>query len=104
MEDIKKLLGKRIREIRKSKNLTQEQLAERVGIGTPNISYFETGRFTPALETMQKIATALNSEIYEFYMFQPLVSAEKLKKELIESIDSDENLLRKLYKFYVSIK
>ena len=43
MDNIKILLGRKIRELRKSKKMTQEQLAEQVGIGTPNISYFETG-------------------------------------------------------------
>ena len=40
MENLKVLLGKRIREFRKAKNYTQEELAEKIGIGTNNISYF----------------------------------------------------------------
>ena len=37
MSDFKKLLGKRIKEIRKSKNLTQEKLAELINIEVPSI-------------------------------------------------------------------
>ena len=40
--------------IRKSKNITQERLAEMVGIGTPNISYIEIGKFFPSTDTIQK--------------------------------------------------
>ncbi len=104
MDNIKVLLGRKIREFRKSKKMTQEQLAEQVGIGTPNISYFETGKFTPAIETLEKIAKALDVEIYELYMFKPLKSTPEIKKELIEKINSDDELAKLLYKFYLSVK
>ncbi len=104
MDNIKVLLGKKIKELRKARKYTQEQLAEKVGIGTPNISYFETGKFSPSIETLQKIAQVLNVEVYELYMFQPLKSSEEIKKELVQSMDSDEEILRMLYKFYLSIK
>ena len=100
-KNIKKLLGKRIQELRKSKKLTQEELAEKIGIGTPNISYFETGRFSPAVATIEKIAEV---EIYELYMFNPLKSIEEIQTELENVIHSDERILRMLYKFYLSIK
>ncbi|MDE6138678.1 MAG: helix-turn-helix domain-containing protein [Candidatus Gastranaerophilales bacterium] len=104
MENIKELLGKKIKELRKAKKYTQEQLAEKVGIGTPNISYFETGKFSPSVDTLQKIAEVLDVEIYELYMFQPLKSINEIRTELISGMDSDEKILRMLYKFYLSIK
>ncbi len=104
MDNIKILLGRKIREFRKNKKMTQEQLAELVGIGTPNISYFETGKFTPAVETLEKIAKALDVEIYELYMFKPLKSVPEIKKELIEKINSEDELAKLLYKFYLSVK
>lgn len=104
MDNIKELLGKKIKELRKARKYTQEQLAEKVGIGTPNISYFETGKFSPSIETLQKIADVLNVEVYELYMFQALKPANEIRKELISGMDSDENTLRMLYKFYLSIK
>ena len=54
MSNIKKFLGQRIKEIRKARGITQEQLAERIGIGTPNISYIETGRYAPTVENFEK--------------------------------------------------
>ncbi len=104
MDNIKELLGKKIRELRKAKKYTQEQLAEKVDIGTPNISYFETGKYSPSIETLEKIAKALDVEIYELYMFQPQKSINEIKKELIKGMDSDEKVLRMLYKFYLSVK
>lgn len=103
MSNIKKLLGNRIREIRRSKNLTQERLAEMVGIGTPNISYIETGKFAPSMDTLEKIAEVLDVKPFELYMFEPLKPAKELRQELIKAMD-DENLLKLLYKFYLTIK
>ena len=44
MSKIKKLLGQRIREIRKSKGLTQEYLAEKIGITPANLSVLKTNK------------------------------------------------------------
>lgn len=52
--DNKKLLGKRIKEIRKQKNLTQEQLAELIQIETGSLSAIESGRHFPSLPTLEK--------------------------------------------------
>ena len=103
MSNIKKLLGNRIREIRRSKNLTQERLAEMGGIGTPNISYIETGKFAPSMDTLEKIAEVLDVKPFELYMFEPLKPAKELRQELIKAMD-DENLLKLLYKFYLTVK
>ncbi len=104
MRDIKKLLGKKIREFRKSKRMTQEQLAESIGIGTANISYFETGRFAPSMETLDKLSEVLGVMPYEFYMFEHIKSCDELRKELFEALDNDEELLRLIYKFYKTVR
>ena len=106
MEDtnVKNLLGKRIKELRKSRNITQDQLAEQVGICTPNVSYFETGKYTPSIETLSKIAKALNYEIYEFYYFNFHKSIQNIHNELFEVLKTDEKTTRLLYKFYTSIR
>lgn len=53
-------LGKRIRQIRKSQNITQETLAEKVDVGTTHISHIETGATKLSLKTFIQIANALN--------------------------------------------
>lgn len=103
MRNLKKLLGNKIREHRKKKNLTQEQLAELVGIGTANISYIENGKFAPSMDTLDKLSTALDVYPYELYMFEHLKSAEELKEELFNALNSDEELLRLVYKFYKTV-
>ena len=104
MSSIKKQLGKRIKEIRKSKNITQEQLAEKVGIGTANISYIENGKFAPTIENFEKIADVLEVEPYELYMFSPQKSKETMRKELFSELEKNDKLLELIYKFYLVVK
>ena len=104
MNNIKKRLGRRIQELRKSNKLTQEQLAEKIEIGTSNISYIEKGKFYPTPETLGKIAKALNVEIYELYMFEQLKPIDELRTELIGAIRANDDLTRLMYKFYLSVK
>ena len=56
MIEVKKLLGKRIAEIRKSKKMQQEDLAEIIGIEPNNLSKIETGKNYPNPENLAKMA------------------------------------------------
>jgi transcriptional regulator with XRE-family HTH domain len=56
-------LGRHMQKIRKSKSVTQEALAERIGVSTPWIGRIETGRATPGLKLLQKIARALEVKV-----------------------------------------
>ena len=102
MSIIKKQLGQRIKELRKLKGLTQEQLAEIVGIGTSNISYIETGKFAPSIENFERIVEALGVEPYELYMFSSKSTSE-MRKEIVNALEKDDKLLKIIYKFYKSI-
>ncbi|MBL8031222.1 MAG: helix-turn-helix transcriptional regulator [Candidatus Doudnabacteria bacterium] len=55
--------GKRIAEVRKSKKLTQSELAERVNMSVVAIAYIETGKRWVRLSTLDKIANALGVNI-----------------------------------------
>ena len=50
-------------EARTSKNLTQEELAEKVGISKATINRIETGMQDPSIKTLQKIAKALDMKL-----------------------------------------
>ena len=65
-------IGQRIREIRKSRNLTQRQLADQIGINFTYLSRIENDRLdadqTPREETLEKIADALESDPEELLL------------------------------------
>ena len=56
MENIRKSLGLRIKEVRKNKKLTQTQLAEKIGIDYKHLSRIEVGSSYPSINTLEKIA------------------------------------------------
>lgn len=62
-----KTFGKRIALVRKSKGLTQKQLAERVGITVVAIAYIETGKRWPRLGTLNKIAKILKVDVRDLF-------------------------------------
>lgn len=102
--NIKKLLGKRLQEIRKYRKLTQEQVAEFVGIETPSISNIEVGKYFPSAENLDKILTILNVRPSDIFTFESLASKEELIQEMLNAMHNDENLTRIMYKFYSSVK
>ncbi len=96
MNNYKKLLGSKIKEKRKLKNLTQEQLAELVDIGMPNISYIENGKFYPTVETLEKICKALNVKPFELYMFDSERNINEIKEEMFKELENNEKLLKQM--------
>ena len=82
MHSLQKKFGARIREIRKSKKLTQEQLAEITNMDIPNLSNIERGKKFVSAQTLEKIAIALNVEEKDLFDFGHF----KSKKELIIEI------------------
>ncbi|WP_298034483.1 helix-turn-helix domain-containing protein [uncultured Dysosmobacter sp.] len=54
-----KTIGARIRAVRLERKMTQEQLANAVGVGVTHISHIETGNSIPSLQVMVDIINAL---------------------------------------------
>lgn len=85
--DNKKLLGKRIKELRKKSGLTQEKLAELIDIETTSLSGIESGRHFPSLPTLEKIAVNLKVELVHLFDFQHHQPINILKMDIINNID-----------------
>jgi transcriptional regulator with XRE-family HTH domain len=65
--DIKKEFGKKIKTIRLEKNISQEQLANCAEIDRTYISDIEKGERNVSLLIIQKLAKALEKEIFELF-------------------------------------
>lgn len=57
------MLGMRVRELREAAGLSQSELARRTGTRQPNIARLEAGGGMPKLETLQRVAAALDMEL-----------------------------------------
>ncbi len=69
MSTLRNRFGKRLRYIRRHKDLTQEQLAEAVGISIEFLSNLERGVNAPSFETLEKLATVLEVQVQAFFEF-----------------------------------
>jgi len=99
MAQLSKLLGQRIKEIRKLRGMTQAQLAEKIGMETTNLCKLENGGQLPKEENIEKIALILNIEYRDLFNFGHLKSKEELQNELINIIKtSDAPKLEMYYK------
>lgn len=101
---IKQLLGKRIKEIRKSKHLTQEQLAEYIGIETSSVSNIENGRYFPTAENLDKIMQILQIVPTELFITEHNQEQAALIQELVSAMNKDKKLTKLMYKFYLAVK
>lgn len=80
-------IGQKIKKIRKEKNITQRELGERMGVSQQQIAQYENGKLKPKLETICRIADAL--EISHNTLFDTMDPHEKgvlLKYNLIELV------------------
>lgn len=66
-ENIKRILADNIRLLRTKKRYSQEAVAELAGIGQNQISEIENEHSNPSLETIVRIANALNVELIELF-------------------------------------
>ncbi len=66
----------RIRECRARLNLTQERLAEMVGVRRETIIFLEQGRYNPSLRLAHNVARALQTTIEELFIFEGNERAE----------------------------
>lgn len=99
---LKEQLGKNIKYYRSIRKLTQEQLADAVGIHDKNISKIENGNNFPSAETLTAIVKALNIEYYELFLFDNEIDYEQMKKEIIQALDNKKNIIS-LYKHLKNI-
>ena len=60
----------RIKELRARYNLTQEELAEKVGITRQTMLYIEKGKYNPSLLVARKVAKVLKSSIEEVFIIE----------------------------------
>ena len=64
MKDDRQELGARIRSARKAKHLTQEQLAQKIGIKRATLSKYETGAIEPSISHVSAMAGWLGVDFY----------------------------------------
>jgi transcriptional regulator with XRE-family HTH domain len=67
MTNIYQKFGERVRELRKERGLSQEQLAEKVKMDVRTIVAIETGKRNPTLKTINKITKIIKTDISKLF-------------------------------------
>lgn len=99
--------GQNIKNYRKMRGLTQKDLAQKIGVAEITLRQYENNKREPRIETIQKIAFALNvslADIIDAADFQRLVSKEvdavmdsHIKSGKIHIVEPDEQELTSYY-------
>ncbi len=110
MKNFYKLLGLRVRAERKKLGLTQEELAEKVGITGNFIGHIERGNKKASLDTLIKLADALEiliGNLFTEVKYEPK-KEDLLLKKLVSTVrdkeSSDKKLILKLAKLVLKKK
>ncbi|MCD6215668.1 MAG: helix-turn-helix transcriptional regulator [Candidatus Aenigmarchaeota archaeon] len=59
----------KIKELRTKYDMTQEELAKKVGVRRETIVFLEKGKYNPSLKLAYKVAKILNTKIEELFIF-----------------------------------
>lgn len=96
----KKHFALRIREIRKSKGLTQEEICDLTGIEVSNYSKIETGKVAPSMASLQRLIKYAGFVPNEIFEYNCLDTEESLKEIIFSMYDkfsfSQKKLLYKI--------
>lgn len=82
-------IGSFLKELRKERNMTQEQLGEKIGVTNKTISRWETGNYMPPVESL-----ILLSDIYGISINE-LLAGEYVENDKIKEV-ADENITKVL--------
>lgn len=81
-------IGQRIRKFRKAQGLSQEQLAEQVGISVTHMSHIETGNTKLSLPVLVDVAAALHTRTDDLLFDEPVNQKQKGLLEIQNVLDS----------------
>ena len=87
-EAIYTLVGRRIRDLREKKKVSQDDLCKRISLARSSIANIERGRQRVMLHTLCEIAAALESEIHD--LLPPLSELRKDEAHSAEEISNAE--------------
>lgn len=95
MSDFLKLVGEQLRALRKSKGLTQEEVADKSGLSFSYISDVERGTRNISMESFEKITTALDitpGEVFSFKNIDPTIEDKRILIEVVRSLLLDRRI------------
>lgn len=81
-------IGQRIRKFRKAQGLSQEQLAEQIGISTTHMSHIETGNTKLSLPVLVNISQTLHTRADDLLFDAPTGRKQQAQEEILSILDT----------------
>lgn len=105
MQNVTELFGARIRELRKARGMTQDQLAELLDIEQKHVSLIELGKSYPSLDRLTRIAEALQVPLPSLFDFMHM-EGESERLQVIEEMlrrleEADQRRIFKIVKAFL---
>lgn len=106
MEDVKKLIGDRIRQLRKERGLSQEELGYKSNLHYTHIGAIERGEKNWSIDTLIKVSEGIDVSLSDLLVFPPKPEDIKnMKRTLVEGIDkSSPETLKILFDLINGVK
>lgn len=76
MPGLKEIFGTNLRSLRKRRGMSQEMLAEKLGLSSHSVSNLERGVHAPRFTTMEKLVRILDATAEEFFR-QPVMQRRR---------------------------
>lgn len=104
-DEFTKLLGIRLKELRKQRGFTQEEFAELLEIDPKHLSRIECGKTQPSLNLLKNAAVIFNIKINDFFIEEKTDFKENMIKDIINILKkSNETEIKLFYKILSVIK
>ncbi len=87
MLSCKEMLGKRIKELRRSNGFTQEKLSELIELEPNHISKIEAGIHFPQPEKLELLARVFDIQIKDLFDYEHKISKQSLKQKISAWLD-----------------
>jgi len=96
--DRKKLLGKRLRKLRKRNGLTLAQLAEKINIEPSSLGNIENGYNYPKVSTLESLSNAFGCDMRDFFTFGHFENNSDLLSEINLMLEQHPDKIQPIYK------
>lgn len=101
-----KIIGEFIKEQRALKNLTQKQLAEKLGVTDKAISRWETGKGIPDVSLLIPLSNALEVSVHEILLGEKIEEEKKIEKyeeTIVNTLTTNKKQISSLHKIIYAL-
>lgn len=101
-----KIIGEFIKKQRTVKNLTQKQLAEKLGVTDKAISRWETGKGVPDVSLLIPLSNALEVSVHEILLGEKIEEEKKIEKyeeTIVNTLTTNKKQISSLHKIIYAL-